>query len=95
MRCCCGCQRAGCLGFGIWDAIDWIVVTHGCDQLTSRDIRDGLIDLAIGHFPERYGENIIPAVCAVIQGQSAPPFLYAENAVITRNNVDQYYPPDE
>jgi len=77
---------------GRWDADDTIIITLGCDELGQSQLREGLTDAAIAFFPEKYGEYVIPAVCAILQGEPVPPYIYVENEVITRENIDQYYP---
>jgi ABC-type sugar transport system substrate-binding protein len=34
----------------------------------------------------------VPAVCAILDGQAVPPWIYVENEVITKANIDKYYP---
>ncbi|MGQ9615453.1 MAG: sugar ABC transporter substrate-binding protein [Spirochaetota bacterium] len=77
---------------GRWSAQDTIIITQGCDELGQSQIREGLTDGSIAYFPEKYGEYVIPAVCAILQGQAVPPYIYVENVVITKDNIDQYYP---
>lgn len=77
---------------GRWSPEDTIIITLGCDELGQSMLRDGLTDAAIAFFPEKYGEYIIPAVCAILEGQAVPPYIYVENEVITKENIDQYYP---
>lgn len=79
-------------GAGRWDADDVIVITLGVDELGQSQIREGLSDGGIAFFPERYGRYIIPAVCAILDGHAVPPWIYVENEVITKDNIDQYYP---
>jgi ribose transport system substrate-binding protein len=79
-------------GAGRWDPADLIVITLGVDELGQSQIRDGLSDAGIAFFPERYGEYVIPAVAAILQGEAVPPWIYVENEVITKDNIDKYYP---
>ena len=76
----------------LWQDQETIIITHGCDSKTVPYIRDGRIDVAIAHFPELYGSYIIPAACALMNGGSVPPYIFVENTVIFRENIDQYYP---
>lgn len=78
----------------LWDNLNKIIVTNGCDRLTVDYIRDGTIDISIAHFPEHYGEYVVPAACSIMQGDSAPAYIFVENKVITRDNIDLYYPLD-
>jgi ribose transport system substrate-binding protein len=79
-------------GAGRWNADDIIVITLGGDGLGQLQIRKGLSDAGIAFFPEHYGRYIIPAICAMMQGQPAPPEIYVENEVLTKENIDKYYP---
>jgi ribose transport system substrate-binding protein len=79
-------------GAGRWNKEDIIVVTLGVDDLGKSQIRDGLSDGGIAFFPERYGEYVVPAVAAILQGEAVPPWIYVENEVITKDNIDQWYP---
>ncbi len=77
---------------GRWDPANWIIITQGCDEVGQQQLRDGLTDGAVAYFPEHYGEYLIPASVAFMNGQTVPPFLYVENQVITMDNIDQFYP---
>jgi len=79
-------------GAGRWDPDDIIIITLGVDDLGKSQIRDGSSDAGIAFFPEHYGEYVVPAVCAMLEGQAVPPWIYVENEVITRDNIDQFYP---
>jgi len=76
---------------GRWKPENYIVVTHGCDQLAQQHIRQGLFTAAIAHFPEKYGEYVVPAACALLQGEAVPPYIFVKNVVVTRDNIDVYY----
>jgi ribose transport system substrate-binding protein len=78
---------------GRWDAEDIIIITLGVDELGQSQIRDDLSDAGIAFFPEHYGEYVVPAVCAMLQGKAVPPWIYVENEVITKANIDKWYPP--
>jgi len=77
---------------GRWKAEDIIVVTQGVDDLGKSQIRDGTSDGGIAYFPEHYGEYVIPAVCAILEGKAVPPWIYVKNVVITMENIDEWYP---
>jgi ribose transport system substrate-binding protein len=47
---------------------------------------------AVAHFPERFGERLIPHIVRVLRGESTPPTIYTEHVLLTRSNVDRYYP---
>jgi ribose transport system substrate-binding protein len=79
-------------GTGIWDLNNKIIITMGVDDLGQTMIRDGLSDAGIAFFPERYGEYVIPAVAAILTGNAAPPWILVEHEVITKANIDKWYP---
>jgi ribose transport system substrate-binding protein len=75
-----------------WHPDDLIVITLGVDDLGKLQIRKGLSDAGVAFFPEKYGEYLIPAACALLEGAPIPSHLYIENAIITKDNIDQVYP---
>lgn len=77
---------------GRWDPEKFIIITQGCDETGQQQLRDGLTDASIAYFPEKYGEYLIPGAVALMQGQPIPAFMYVENQVITKDNVDKFYP---
>lgn len=77
---------------GRWDPEKWIIITQGCDATGQQQLRDGLTDGSIAYFPEHYGEYLIPGAVALMNGQPVPAFMYVENQVITKDNVDEFYP---
>lgn len=79
-------------GAGVWDLNNKIVITLGVDELGQTMIRDGLSDAGIAFFPERYGEYVIPAVAAILTGNAVPPDIFVEHEVITKANIDKWYP---
>jgi ribose transport system substrate-binding protein len=78
---------------GRWDPEKWIVITQGCDATGQQQLRDGLTDASVAYFPEKYGEYLIPASVALMNGQNVPAFMYVENQIITKDNIDKFYPP--
>ena len=77
---------------GRWNQDNCIVITLGGDELGQSQIRDGLSDGGVAFFPEKYGEYIVPAICAMMQGEPVPPYIFVENVIITKENIDEYYP---
>jgi ribose transport system substrate-binding protein len=77
---------------GRWDPEKWIVITQGVDATGQQQLRDGITDAGIAYFPEHYGEYLIPASVALMKGQNVPAFMYVENQIITKDNIDQFYP---
>jgi ribose transport system substrate-binding protein len=87
---------AGCIAAmkeaGRWDPGNKIIVTMGVDQLGQSLIRDSLSDAGVAFLPEQYGEYIVPAVAAILTGHSVPHAIFVQNEVITRDNIDRWYP---
>jgi ribose transport system substrate-binding protein len=79
-------------GAGRWDPANEVIVTLGVDQLGQSLIRDGLSDAGVAFFPEHYGEYIVPAVAAMLTGNAVPPGIFVESEVITKANIDKWYP---
>jgi len=77
---------------GRWDTEKWIVVTQGADVTGNQQVVDGLTKASIAYFPERYGEYLIPASVALMNGQVVPPFMYVENVPISMDNMAEWYP---
>jgi len=77
---------------GRWDADDIIIITLGVDELGQSQIRNNESDAGIAFFPEHYGEYVVPAVCAMLEGEAVPPWIYVENEVITKDNINEWYP---
>jgi ribose transport system substrate-binding protein len=77
---------------GRWDADDIIIITLGVDELGQSQIRNDESDAGIAFFPEHYGEYVVPAVCAMLEDEAVPPWIYVENEVITKANIDKWYP---
>ncbi len=75
-----------------WDSANVIVITLGVDELGKLQLRKGLSSAGVAFFPEKYGEYLIPAACAILEGAPVPSHLFVENAIITKDNIDQFYP---
>jgi ribose transport system substrate-binding protein len=48
---------------------------------------------SVGYFFENYGQKIIPTAQKLVNGEEVPEFVYVDIAPITKENVDEYYPP--
>jgi ABC-type sugar transport system substrate-binding protein len=77
---------------GRWEPETKVVVTIGVDQLGQSLIREGLSDAGVAFFPEHYAEYIVPAVAAMLTGNAVPPGIFVQNEVITKANIDTWYP---
>ncbi|MCI0389961.1 MAG: substrate-binding domain-containing protein [Acidobacteria bacterium] len=47
---------------------------------------------SVAYFPERYGAKLLRLVSAIVNGEQAPPAVYTDHLVLSRENVDKYYP---
>jgi ribose transport system substrate-binding protein len=76
----------------VWDPEKWLVVSQGCDELGVKSIRNGIIDADVAYFFEKYGEYCVPGALAQMYGNPVPAAMYVENVVLTKDNIDEYYP---
>jgi ribose transport system substrate-binding protein len=49
---------------------------------------------SVGFFPERYGEGLVSLALDIVQGKEVPPAVFMKHTLITRQNVDNFYPND-
>lgn len=49
---------------------------------------------SVGYFPERYGEALVRLALDILSGKAVPPAVFVKHQVITRENVDHFYPND-
>jgi ribose transport system substrate-binding protein len=49
---------------------------------------------SVGYFPERYGDGLIKLALDILTRKPAPPAVFVRHHVITKENVDHYYPND-
>jgi ribose transport system substrate-binding protein len=49
---------------------------------------------SVGYFPERYGDGLIRLSLDILAKKAVPPAVFVHHQVITRENVDHYYPND-
>ena len=47
---------------------------------------------AVAHFPERFGEQLIPIILRTLRGEPAPAITYTNHVVLTRENIRTVYP---
>jgi len=69
-------------GERVWSADRFISLSHGCDELGLRQLKDGLVDGSVDYHPERYGVHIVPMACAIMEGRPVPPYEYVDIAVL-------------
>lgn len=78
--------------FGRFDCSRLILVSHGCDDIGRLQLKRGDVDGSVAYFPEKYGEYIIPAACAILEAQPLPPYIYVDVKLLTAANLRDYYP---
>jgi ribose transport system substrate-binding protein len=49
----------------------------------------------VGYFFENYGKTIVPTAQKLVAGEEVPEFVYVDIALITKDNVDEIYPPQQ
>lgn len=49
---------------------------------------------SVAYFPERYGDEIFRLAGNILANQSVPPAVFTRHELITRDNVDTFYPLD-
>ncbi|MCX6538101.1 MAG: substrate-binding domain-containing protein [Acidobacteria bacterium] len=49
---------------------------------------------SVGYFPEQYGDGLIKLALDILTRKPVPPAVFVHHHVITRENVDHYYPND-
>ncbi len=49
---------------------------------------------SVGFFPERYGEQVMGLALNILHGESVPPAVFIKHTLITKENVNNYYPND-
>jgi ribose transport system substrate-binding protein len=49
---------------------------------------------SVGYFPELYGDGLIKLAIDILSKKPVPPAVFVRHYVITRENVDHYYPND-
>jgi ribose transport system substrate-binding protein len=47
---------------------------------------------AVAHFPEKFGQRLIPVALRLLRGEAAPAVTYTDHVLLTRANVGRYYP---
>lgn len=49
---------------------------------------------SIAFFPERYGDDLMQLAMDILQKRNVPPAVFAKHELLTRENVDSFYPGD-
>jgi ribose transport system substrate-binding protein len=49
---------------------------------------------SVGYFPDKYGDGLIRLALEILARKAVPPAVFVKHHIITRENVDHYYPND-
>jgi ribose transport system substrate-binding protein len=49
---------------------------------------------SVGYFFENYGKKIVPTAAKLLAGEDVPEFVYVDIALITKDNVNDFYPSE-
>jgi ribose transport system substrate-binding protein len=71
---------------------DIIDIASGTDELGQKQIKSGIQQASIGYFPEKYGEWLVPMMEDVMAGNPVPSFVGQGLPVITKDNIQEFYP---
>ena len=78
---------------GIEDMVAY--ASQGADATIHDEIRNNPQYIgSTGYFPETYGNYVIPAILAMIAGDPVPDPLFVEHKLVSKDNIDQFYPSD-
>lgn len=73
---------------------DAVVFAQGADGSARQEMRKpgSILIGSVAYFPERYGDYLIPLALDILSGKKCKPENYVDHVLITRDNVDKYYP---
>jgi ribose transport system substrate-binding protein len=73
-----------------------LAVSYGGGPEARRELRlpNTRLIAAVAFFPERYGENLLLLALDILNKRATPPAVYMPVQLLTRKNVDQFYPHD-
>jgi len=74
---------------GVWSADRFASVVHGAESSVRAQLGDGIVDAAVLYHPERYGDSVIPAVCATLSGAAIPPYTYIDSSIIAQGDAER------
>jgi ribose transport system substrate-binding protein len=77
---------------GRWDTDNMLLCSLGGDDLGRPLIRSGITDGTVGWVPETYGTYVVPLALSHIYGKPIPSVTYLEHVILTKENIDDYYP---
>lgn len=73
-----------------------LAVSHGGGPEARRELRlpSTSLTATIAFFPERYGESLLLLALDILNRRTAPPAVYMPLQLLTRRNVEDFYPLD-
>lgn len=73
-----------------------LAVSHGGGPEARRELRLPNTPLVgtVALFPEKYGESLLLLALDILNQRAAPPAVYLPVQVLTRKNVNEFYPHD-
>lgn len=73
-----------------------LAVSYGGCSEARRELRlpHSRLIAAVGFFPEKYGESLLLLALDILNKRTTPPAVYMPMQVLTRKNVDDFYPHD-
>ena len=77
---------------GKWDPNKMLLCSLGGDDLGRPLIRSGITAGTVGWVPETYGTYVVPLALAHMYGKPIPSVTYLEHVILTKENIEKYYP---
>jgi ribose transport system substrate-binding protein len=73
-----------------------LAVSFGGGPEARRELRlpNTRLIAAVAFFPEKYGEQLLQLALDILHGRTTPPAVYMPVQMLTRKNVDSFYPHD-
>ncbi len=73
--------------------IDAAAVSLGGSRVgRSHLMRESMLQATVAVLPETYGERVLSIAMRILQGEQITPASYSEHVILTKDNVDEYYP---
>ena len=73
-----------------------LAVSYGGGPEARRELRlpNTRLVAAVAFFPEKYGESLLQLALDILHKRTTPPAVYMPVQLLTRKNVDEFYPHD-
>ncbi len=75
---------------------DVLILSQGGASEVRKEIRKARTPMwgAVAHFPERFGTQLVPMAQRMLRGEPTPNTVYTEAVLLTRSNINHYYPKE-